>query len=148
MKEAQKPDHVSLSTLVGRIKEGRFVIPDFQREFEWTPQDIRDLMRSVFLDYYIGSLLLWKSKPENFEALACERIYGLDQNDGDHEHIVLDGQQRLTAMHYAFCAPEVPAPNRVKPLFVFIDVAQFAEEAFDEAFKYEWSRRGADLLAE
>ena len=38
MKDAQKPDHVSLTTLVGRLREGRFVIPDFQREFEWKPE--------------------------------------------------------------------------------------------------------------
>ncbi len=63
MKDAQKPDHISLGTLIGNLKQGRFVIPDFQREFEWNPQDIRDLMRSIFLDYYIGSLLLWKGKP-------------------------------------------------------------------------------------
>ena len=82
MKDAQKPDHVSLTTLIGRLREGRFVIPDFQREFEWKPWDIRELMRSIFLDYYIGSLLLWKGKTENFEALACEPIYGF-QGKGD-----------------------------------------------------------------
>lgn len=101
MKDAQKPDHVSLTTLIARLKEGRFMIPDFQREFEWKPWDIRDLMRSIFLDYYIGSLLLWKGKKENFEALSCEKIYGFNGN-GNPEHIVLDGQQRLTAIYYAF----------------------------------------------
>jgi len=66
MKNAQKPDHVSLDTLIGWLKEGRFVIPDFQREFEWQPWDIRALMRSILLDYYIGSLLIWKGKTKNF----------------------------------------------------------------------------------
>jgi uncharacterized protein with ParB-like and HNH nuclease domain len=51
MKNAQKPDHMSLNTLIAQLREGRFVIPDFQREFEWRPWDIRDLMRSIFLDY-------------------------------------------------------------------------------------------------
>ena len=51
MRDAQKPDHLSLSTLVGRLREGRFVIPDFQRDFEWEPWDISELMRSIFLDY-------------------------------------------------------------------------------------------------
>jgi len=37
MRDAQKPDHVSLNTLISYLKEGRFVIPDFQREFEWRP---------------------------------------------------------------------------------------------------------------
>src|SRR5208282_123511 len=72
MKDAQKPDHVSLNTLVNYLRDGRFVIPDFQREFEWKPWDISELMRSIFLDYYIGSLLLWKGKPENFDALGYE----------------------------------------------------------------------------
>jgi hypothetical protein len=148
MKDAQKPDHVSLSTLVGRLKEGRFVIPDFQREFEWTPQDIRDLMRSLFLDYYIGSLLLWKGKPENFEALSCEPIYGFQGNGKAHEHIVLDGQQRLTAIHYAFLAPDQPAPNRSNRFVFFIQIDKLAEEAYDDAFRYEWSKRGVGLLDE
>jgi uncharacterized protein with ParB-like and HNH nuclease domain len=76
MKDAQKPDHVSLNTLVNYLRDGRFVIPDFQREFEWKPWDIRELMHSILLDYYIGSLLLWKGKPENFAALSCEAVYG------------------------------------------------------------------------
>src|ERR1700730_3921930 len=74
MKDAQKPDHISLNALIGRLREGRFVIPDFQREFEWRPADIKELMRSIFLDYYIGSLLLWKGKRENFEALSASRF--------------------------------------------------------------------------
>lgn len=147
MKDAQKPDHVSLTTLVGRLREGRFVIPDFQREFEWKPWDIRDLLRSIFLDYYIGSLLLWKGKPENFGALACEHLYGFD-GPGAPEHIVLDGQQRLTAMYYAFFAPNVPAPSRQNRFLFFIRVDLFMEEAYDEAFQYDWNRRGVNLLAD
>ena len=105
MRDAQKPDHISLNTLIGRLKEGRFVIPDFQREFEWRPWDIKELVLSIFLDYYIGSLLLWKGKRENFDALSCEILYGFNNTTGQHpwncghgdpEHIVLDGQQRLT----------------------------------------------------
>ena len=47
-----------LATLINRLREGRYVIPDFQREFEWESKDIRELMRLIFLDYHIGSLLL------------------------------------------------------------------------------------------
>jgi hypothetical protein len=145
MKDAQKPDHLSLSTLVGRLREGRFVIPDFQREFEWLPQDINQLMRSIFLDYYIGSLLLWKGKKENFDALSCEPIYGF-KDDANPEHIVLDGQQRLTAMYYAFAAPDVVAPNRANRFFFFIRADRFLEEAYDDAFHYDWRKQSQKLL--
>jgi hypothetical protein len=146
MKDAQKPDHVSLNILLGRLREGRFVIPDFQREFEWKPWDIRELMRSIFLDYYIGSLLLWKGKNQNFEALSCEPIYGFN-GKGSKEYIVLDGQQRLTALYYAFLAPDVPLPNRSNRFFYFVRVDRFMAEEYDEAFHYDWlTRRWAKVL--
>ena len=148
MKEAQKPDHISLNTLINRLKEGRYVIPDFQREFEWKPWDIQSLMRSIFLDYYIGSLLLWKGKKENFEALSCENIYGYKGPDNS-EYIVLDGQQRLTAIYYTFIAPDVPLPSRTSKCLYYVKVDKFMGEEYDEAFGYEWlTRRWSKVMKE
>lgn len=136
MKDAQKPDHISINTLIGRLREGRFVVPDFQREFEWRPWDIRDLMRSIFLDYYIGSLLLWKGTKENYDALSCEPLYGHRGKD-DREYIVLDGQQRLTAIYYAFFAPDIALPNRSSRFVYFINVDKLMAEMHDDAFGYD-----------
>ena len=99
MREAQKPDHVGLNSLINRLKDGRYAVPDFQRDFEWKARDIRDLTRSIFLDYYIGSLLLWKGTAEHYSDLSCTPLYG--RSEGKPEYIVLDGQQRLTAINYA-----------------------------------------------
>jgi hypothetical protein len=146
MRDAQKPSSLDLTKLLNRLKDGRFVIPDFQRDFEWEPWDIAQLVRSIFLDYYIGSLLLWKGKSENFDALACEAIYGYIGNGETPEHIVLDGQQRLTAMYYAFVAPDVPAPNRTNRFLYFIRVDQFVAGDYDAAFEYDWSRKARKLV--
>lgn len=146
MKDAQKPDHVSLNGLLNRLKEGRFVIPDFQREFEWEPWDISYLMRSIFLDYYIGNLLLWKSKKENVEALSCEQIYGFE-GQPHPEHIVLDGQQRLTAIYYAFLAPNVSLPRRMKPAIYYIKIDKFMSGEYDNSFHYDFvSKRTYKLM--
>lgn len=147
MKDAQKPDHKSLNQIISMLKEGKFQIPDFQRDFEWRPWDITELMKSIFLDYYIGSLLLWKGKPENFKALSCQPVYG-HSGAGDPMHIVLDGQQRLTAMHYAFLAPDHPLPNRKNRAVYFLDVSKFMNEEYDEAFRYEWLNRRVDKILE
>lgn len=140
MQDAQKPDHISLSTIVNNLREGRYVIPDFQRQFEWRPSDIRELIRSIFLDYYIGSLLLWHGKPENLIALSCEPVYGFS-GPGRPEYIVLDGQQRLTAMYYAFISPDAPLPNRTNRYFFYVHVDKFMAEEYDEAFAYEYRAR-------
>ena len=146
MKDAQKPDHVSLKTIVRRLKEGRFVIPDFQRDFEWKPWDINALMRSLFRDYYIGSLLLWKGQPNNFAALACESIYGYNGTEKNREHIVLDGQQRLTAMYYTFIAPDTALPSRKKRYLYFIRVDHFVKDSDESAFWYYWTKFGTKVL--
>jgi hypothetical protein len=146
MKDAQKPDHTSLNNLISRLRDGRFVIPDFQREFEWQPWDIRELMRSILLDYYIGSLLLWKGRKESFQALSCEPVYGY-KGGGNPEHIVLDGQQRLTAMYYAFLSPDIALPNRASRFFYFVHVDKFMDEQYDDAFGYDtMSRRWTTTL--
>ncbi|PZR94656.1 MAG: hypothetical protein DLM67_12220, partial [Candidatus Nephthysia bennettiae] len=147
MKDAQRPERVSLSSLIERLKDGRFAIPEFQRDFEWTPSDVRDLIRSIFLDYYIGTLLLWRGKKENFDALACEPIYGQKTDSVAHaEHIVLDGQQRLTAIYYTFAAPPVTAPGRANRFRYFIKIDKFMDEAYDDAFHYHWTQWGHSLL--
>lgn len=140
MKNAQKPDHTSLSTLLGWLREGRYVVPDFQREFEWQPWDIRDLVRSIFLDYFIGSLLLWEGKKENFDALSCESIYGYN-GSADPRFIVLDGQQRLTAMYYAFAAPDIKLPNRAGRALYSVNIERFLAEEYDRAFNYDWDSK-------
>lgn len=143
MKNAQKPERIGLFELVERIRDGRYVIPDFQRKFVWDPSKIRDLMRSIFLDYYIGTLLLWKGKSDSFETLSCESIQGFDaSSSGQPDHIVLDGQQRLAAMHYAFMAPRMKAPGRGSRYFYFIRIDRFLEEAYDDAFVYSWGDWG------
>jgi len=156
MKGAQRPDHMSLIQLLDDLKKGCFVIPDFQREFEWQPWDVKDLIRSIFLDYYIGSLLLWKGKKDNYKALSCEILYGYNDEQTHHsweyergrpQHIVLDGQQRLTALYYALVAPNVPLPNRKSRAMYFLHVDKFMEEQYDDAFQYDWlSRRFSNII--
>jgi len=158
MRDAQKPDHKSFNAIMSMLRNGQFVIPDFQRDFEWQPWDIKELLKSIFLDYYIGSLLLWKGKKENFEALTCETIYGFDNHQGtrdwdadnsDPQYIVLDGQQRLTALYYAILAPDVNLPNRKSKAVYFIKIDKFMNEQYDEAFQYDWlSKRYKKILSD
>ena len=145
MKDAQTPSHITLSSLVTRLRDGCYTIPDFQREFEWKAGDIQELMRSIFLDYYIGSLLLWKGKDINFEALSCEPLYGCSTHV-DRKHIILDGQQRLTAMYYAFFAPQKPLPNKKNKFLYFIRVDRFMDENYEEAFTYDWTNWSRKLV--
>lgn len=130
----QTPKDIVFSSLLNWIRDGRFMVPDFQRDFEWKARDIRDLTRSIFLEYYVGSLLLWKGKAENFEGLDCQGLHG--QSSANAEHIVLDGQQRLTAIGYAFLAPDIKLPTRVNRALYYVKLDRFMAKQYDEAFDY------------
>ena len=130
----QTPKDIVFSSLLNWVRDGRFMVPDFQRDFEWKARDIRDLTRSIFLEYYIGSLLIWKGKTDNFEKLACEGLHG--QSKANPDHIVLDGQQRLTAIGYAFLAPDIKLPTRVNRALYYIRLDRFMAREYDEAFDY------------
>ncbi len=135
MKNVQKPEKIHLGKLIEEIKKGRFVIPDFQREFDWQPWDVRDLVKSIFMDYYIGTLLLWEGNKENYKKLGCANLYAFEKKS-DPEYIVLDGQQRLSALHYAFFQPDVNFRNRKNPMYFFINLRELIKEEFEEAFYY------------
>ena len=132
----QKPSQVKLVDLISDLKRGAYAIPGFQREFEWVPKDINELMRSIFSDYYIGNLLLWEEREQNFDALTCEPLYGASELRRPAS-IVLDGQQRLSAMYYSFFAPDTPPPKRKKRTLFFINVDHFMKEVYEEAFSYD-----------
>ena len=50
------PD-MPVSKLIQDIYDGKVVVPDFQREFVWKPEQVRSLLVSVLADYFIGSFL-------------------------------------------------------------------------------------------
>ena len=147
MKNIETPDKKHLESIISDLREGRFGIPDFQRDFEWNPWDVTELIKSIFEDYYIGTLLLWKASRENIEYLSCKPIYGSIIKD-KFQHIVLDGQQRLSALYYAFFAPNQRFPKRKLKYYYVIYIEKLLAENFDEAFDYIISSKNSDALIE
>lgn len=145
MKHIEKAESKHLDKIISEIREGKYVIPDFQREFEWNPWDVNSLITSIFMDYYIGTLLLWKASDSNVKILSCEPIKGFSKKVSP-EHIVLDGQQRLTAMYFAFFNPDIPYPKRKKRCYFFMNIEELVNENYEEAFYYKWETKAYKKL--
>lgn len=141
------PDKKLLQSIISDLRVGSFGIPDFQRDFEWNPRDVAELVKSIFENYYVGTLLLWKASRENIEYLSCTPIYG-SKDDGKFQHIVLDGQQRLSALYYAFFAPKKNFPTRRSSYYYVIYLDKLLDNNYDEAFDYIVSSRKNDELIE
>lgn len=147
MKNIETPDKKHLEAIINDLRDGKYGIPDFQRDFEWNPWEVNDLIKSIFEDYYIGTLLLWKASKENIEYLSCKPIYGSEPTR--YEHIILDGQQRLSALYYAFFAPNKNFPFRKSKFYYYIKIEKLLEENYEEAFDYLIaSKRNDEMLFE
>src|SRR3954453_12343303 len=82
------------------INEGRMVLPEFQRDFDWTDEKVVALLATVVRRWPAGSLLLMEvDGPTFFELRAFQG--GPQEDDESAEMVVLDGQQRLTALYHA-----------------------------------------------
>ena len=147
MKRLERLEKKHLQAVLSDIREGKFAIPTFQRDFDWGAKDILELIRSIFEDYYIGTLLFWKVSPENINRLKYEGIYGFS-GESKPEFFVLDGQQRLSAIYYALCSPNKDFPHRKNKCFYFVDIDKLlnGDGEFDEAFYYEWESKRVNKL--
>jgi len=129
----------TLLTLINQARNGIIVLPQFQRNFVWSRDAITDLLLSIFQGYFIGSFLLLDVDKDNtpFDMRPIEGV-DLSVRDLRPDKMILDGQQRLTSLHYVFAAPEIPLRWTKKPYRFFLDLKKLAAGDLENAI---WSDR-------
>ena len=84
-----------VADLLNDVKNGRIGLPDLQRPFVWKDNKVRELLDSMMKGYPIGYIMLWSS-PDDYTNTAHigknEKVYK------QPDDLVIDGQQRLTAL--------------------------------------------------
>lgn len=81
--------------LLNNIKLGRTGLPDLQRPFVWKDSKVRDLLDSMLKGFPIGYIMLWAS-PEEYANM--NQIGKNEKSYQKPDDLVIDGQQRLTAL--------------------------------------------------
>lgn len=94
--------------LLSDVKNGKVGLPDLQRPFVWKDKKARDLLDSMLKGYPIGYIMLWQS-PEDYETV--NHIGANDKTYIRPDYLVIDGQQRLTALLAAISGIKVKDKN-------------------------------------
>lgn len=94
--------------LLSDVKNGKVGLPDLQRPFVWKDSKARDLLDSMLKGYPIGYVMLWQS-PEDYET--TNHIGTNDKTYIQPDYLVIDGQQRLTALLAAISGIKVKDKN-------------------------------------
>lgn len=97
MPRKYQPLTSTIDNLLGWIKSGDIAIPEIQRPFVWDTTDVRNLIDSLYNDYPVGYLIIWKSSDVNLK----------DGTRSIGKKILIDGQQRITAMMAALIGQEI-----------------------------------------
>lgn len=88
-----------LERLLDGVHSGKVVLPEFQRDFKWSPGDISALLATALAGWPLGSLLVVPMSPS--PQFATRPFEGTPSPTSQPEWIVLDGQQRLTSLYQA-----------------------------------------------
>lgn len=129
----------TLVTVLERVKTGQVVLPDFQRDFVWPRDQVVSLIQSVLEGYFIGTFLMLESdsRRSQFQYRLLEGVKGLDASVDANQHpllsLVLDGQQRLTALFYAFYEPPIPLKDTRHPFKFYVDLGQLTQGNVSDA---------------
>lgn len=86
-----------IETLLTWVKSGEIAIPEIQRPFVWEPTKVRNLLDSLYQGYPVGYLISWRNPNVRLK----------DGSTSAGKRILIDGQQRVTALMAALLGREV-----------------------------------------
>ena len=86
-----------IDTLLTWVKSGEIAIPEIQRPFVWDATQVRNLLDSLYQGYPIGYLIAWRNPTVKLK----------DGTSSAGKRILIDGQQRVTALMAALLGREV-----------------------------------------
>ena len=155
MAQVFKTTDYTIGRLVEDIEIGDIALPDIQRPFIWYRKisKVRDLFDSIYRGYPIGYLLFW----ENANRSDYKNI-GFDEKKRKiPRFLIIDGQQRLTALFAVIKNQEVLTPDyekrRIKIAFKPIDsIFKVGDAATDRDPEYVadisslWSDEGDNFI--
>jgi hypothetical protein len=86
-----------IDTLLTWVKSGDVAIPEIQRPFVWSAVKVRNFLDSLFQGYPVGYLIAWRNPDVKLK----------DGSSASGKRILIDGQQRITALMAALLGREV-----------------------------------------
>jgi len=93
-----------IESILSWVKSKEIAIPEIQRPFVWNSTKVRNLMDSLYQGYPIGYLIAWRNPTIKLK----------DGTSSEGKKILIDGQQRVTAMTAAILGKKITDKNYKK----------------------------------
>ena len=86
-----------ISNILAWVRSGEIAIPEIQRPFVWDATHVRNFLDSLYNGYPVGYLIAWRNPNVKLK----------DGSFSEGKKILIDGQQRVTALMAAILGQEV-----------------------------------------
>lgn len=130
----------TVGKLVSMITSGELRLPEMQRRYVWRSTRVRDLLDSLYRGYPSGTILVW----ETDQAMPSrDAAVEQQQNPFQGHKLLLDGQQRLTALTAVLEGQPVVVRGRKKPIEILFNL-EHPEGPPSEASEVEDDATGWD----
>jgi len=103
-----------LGDLLQKVGDGRIQLPDFQRGYKWDDERIRSLLVTVTLGHPLGVVMLLQTGNDQVRFKPKPLAGTSVAPDSSPDHLLLDGQQRLTSLFQALTGDGVVATKDVR----------------------------------
>ncbi len=130
-------DHTteSLQDLLQTVKKGKTQLPDFQRAWVWSDEQICSILASISLSYPVGVVMMLQTGNDNVRFQE-RLIEGVTLKDSvKPERLILDGQQRITSLFQSLLLnqPAKTKDARGKEIkrWYYIDIEKALNPSFD-----------------
>ena len=118
-----------LKDILRKVEEGKLQLPDFQRDYVWSDNDVRSLIESIAKNFPVGALLTLETggqvefKPRFLEGVPAKEVRPVE--------LLLDGQQRMTSLYQAMFSDRpvrTLGPKKTEiERYYYLDIAKAVE---------------------
>lgn len=90
-------NHYTINNLLTFVQTGMIAIPEIQRPFVWEKDKVTKLIDSLYQGFPVGYIVTWQNPVVRLK----------DGSTADGKKIIIDGQQRITALRAAILGESV-----------------------------------------
>lgn len=110
-----KDSSITIYEALQNIKNGKYVMPAFQRQYVWSMEQIEKLWDSILLDYPIATFLFWHVNDDNvsWDTYFCNFL----------SDVTFDSRKQADSVNYSFGANDLSVNEATVRYTIHLNVA-------------------------
>ncbi len=113
---------IKLTDIETKLRNGSYVIPDFQRDFVWSLEQSAKLIDSWVKGFPVGIFIMWVTDTVLCPTKKIGNVLAFERRDtSDKVVYILDGQQRITSIYATITGLKIDKKRDYQNIVINLD---------------------------